>query len=97
MAGCKEEEMRLRMKQEWSAFRRMNIVFKSNFLLCLKKKAYDQCVLPVMTYGCETWMLQHPLHTEKHGKMYAWYNKKRSKEEYMGKEHDQSGRYSSTM
>jgi hypothetical protein len=35
----------------------MNIVFKSNISLCLKMTAYDQCVLPVMTYGCETWML----------------------------------------
>jgi hypothetical protein len=35
----------------------MNIVFKSNIPLCLKKKAYDQCVLPIMTCECETWML----------------------------------------
>jgi hypothetical protein len=53
MSGCKEEEIKLR----WSAFEWMNIVFKSNIPLCLKNKAYDQCVLPVMTYGCETWML----------------------------------------
>jgi hypothetical protein len=36
------------------------------------------------------------VHTEKHGKMYAWYNKKRSYEEYMGKRNDQSGKYSRT-
>jgi len=24
---------------------------------CLKRKVYNQCVLPVMIYGCETWTL----------------------------------------
>ena len=25
--------------------------------LCLKRKVFDQCALPVMTCGCETWSL----------------------------------------
>lgn len=26
--------------------------------LHLKKRTFDQCVLPVVTYGCETWTLK---------------------------------------
>ena len=25
--------------------------------MCLKRKVYNQCVIPAMTYGCETWKL----------------------------------------
>ena len=30
--------------------------------MCLKRKVFDQCVLPAMTYGCETWTLNNRLH-----------------------------------
>ena len=25
--------------------------------MCLKRKVYNGCILPAMTYGCETWKL----------------------------------------
>ena len=25
--------------------------------MCLKRKVYDSCILPSMTYGCETWKI----------------------------------------
>ena len=25
--------------------------------LCIKRKLFDQCVLPILTNGCETWTL----------------------------------------
>jgi hypothetical protein len=37
-------------------------ILKSKMPLCLKKKIYNQCVIPAMTYGCETWKLTK--HTE---------------------------------
>jgi hypothetical protein len=74
MTGCKE------IKLEWSAIGRMKIVFKFNIPLFLKKRGYDQCVLPVMTYGCETCML----------------NSKMSSLCALGKKYDQNGRYSRT-
>ena len=32
-------------------------VLKSKLPICLKRKVYNQCVIPAMTYGCETWKL----------------------------------------
>ena len=30
-----------------------------NVPMRLKRKAFNECVLPVMTYGCETWSLSN--------------------------------------
>jgi hypothetical protein len=36
----------------------MECLWKNEWIpLCLKNKANEQCVLPVVTYGCETWIL----------------------------------------
>ena len=35
----------------------MSIIFKSNMPICLKRKVFNQRVLPVLTNGCETWTL----------------------------------------
>ena len=32
-------------------------IFKGNTGTCLKRQVYNSCVLPVMTYGVETWSL----------------------------------------
>ena len=37
-------------------------IFRSKLPMCLKRKVFDQCVLPAMTYGCETWTLNNKLH-----------------------------------
>jgi len=50
-------EITRRVKMGWSAFGKLNYIFKGNMPLCLKKKVYDQCFLPVLKYGCETWTL----------------------------------------
>jgi len=50
-------EITRKVKMGWSAFGRLNYIFKGIYPLCLKRKVYDQCVLPVLTYGCETWTL----------------------------------------
>lgn len=51
------EEVKRRTKLAWSAFGRLNYVFKGKLPICLKRKVFNQCVLPVLTYGCETWSL----------------------------------------
>ncbi len=38
----------------WSAFGKQNLVMNSNLPLSLKRKVYNQCILPVLTYGSET-------------------------------------------
>ncbi|KAH1004409.1 hypothetical protein HUJ05_005225 [Dendroctonus ponderosae] len=38
----------------WAAFGNFRESFKSELPICLKRKLFNQCVLPVMTYGAET-------------------------------------------
>jgi len=40
-----------------SSFGRLNFIFKSKLPIYLKRKVYNQCVLPVILYGSETWTL----------------------------------------
>lgn len=49
------KEIERRVKLGWQAFGRLQFVFRTKLPLCLKRKVFDQCVLPVLTYGCETW------------------------------------------
>ena len=51
------EEILNRTKSGWTKFGQLKIVVKSNMPFFLKGKLFDQCVLPVLTYSCETWML----------------------------------------
>jgi Reverse transcriptase (RNA-dependent DNA polymerase) len=55
--GSMHDEIARRTKLGWSAFGRLNSIFKSDLPLCLKRRVFNQCVLPVLTYGCETWTL----------------------------------------
>ena len=32
-----------------------HILCDQKLLMCLRKRMYDQCVIPTMTYGAETW------------------------------------------
>ena len=50
-------EVKLRVRMGWAAYSNLKHIFKSNMPQHLKTRAYDQCVLPTMTYGCETWTL----------------------------------------
>ncbi|KAI8438500.1 hypothetical protein MSG28_010984 [Choristoneura fumiferana] len=52
-----EKEITRRIRLGWAAFGKLRSVFSSKLPQCLKSKVFDQCVLPVMTYGSETWAL----------------------------------------
>ncbi|MCL1440826.1 hypothetical protein, partial [Enterobacter hormaechei] len=41
----------------WSAYGRHSQIMNGSLPLSLKKKVYDSCILPVLTYGAETWRL----------------------------------------
>ena len=45
----------------WSAFDRQHNVMISNLPLSLKRKVYNQYILPVLTYGSEIWNLTQAL------------------------------------
>ena len=54
------QEMKRRIGQGWNAFRKLdNIMRDKNVPMRLKRKAFNECILPVMTYGCETWSLSN--------------------------------------
>ena len=46
-----------RTKLGWKEFGKMNTLSKSNMPICLKRKVFNQCVLPALAYRCETWTL----------------------------------------
>ena len=46
-----------RISLGWSAFGKMQDVFRSNLPNTMKSQVFDQYVLPVLTYGVETWAL----------------------------------------
>ncbi|KAL0871065.1 hypothetical protein ABMA27_004870 [Loxostege sticticalis] len=52
-----EKEVNRRIQLGWAAFGKLRDIFSSKIPQCLKTKVFDQCVLPVMTYGTETWSL----------------------------------------
>ena len=58
--------MKRRIGQEWSAFCKLdNIMRDKKVPMRLKMKAFHECILPVMTYGCQTWSLSNT-QLEKH-------------------------------
>ena len=48
-------EINRRISAGWAAFTRCKDIFKGNFSVSQKRRVFDQCVLPAMTYGAETW------------------------------------------
>jgi hypothetical protein len=47
-------EIRRRIGLGWAAFGKLSLIFKSKMNNSLKRKVFDSCVLPVLTYGAET-------------------------------------------
>ena len=52
-----DKEILRRITADWTAYAKHRDIFKSNFAISLKRKLYNSCVLPAMTYGAETWSL----------------------------------------
>ena len=52
-----DKEIQRRIMTGWAAYAQHRNIFKSNIAICLKRQVYNSCVLPVMTYGAETWTL----------------------------------------
>ena len=58
MNTCKEMEIKIRISMGWQAFSRHSAILKDKRMpLCLKRQVYNKCVLPVVTYGVQTWNL----------------------------------------
>ena len=54
------QEMNRRIRQGWSDFCKLdNIMRDKTVPMRLKRKAFNEFILTVMTYGCETWSLSN--------------------------------------
>ena len=52
------QEMKRRIEQGWSVFCKLNNIIRGkNVPMKLKRKAFNKCILPVITYCCEIWLL----------------------------------------
>ena len=61
-SASKEQEIKRRITLGWQAFGRTSAVFKNKEIpLVLKRQVYDQCILPTVNYGSETWNLTKTL------------------------------------
>ena len=49
-----KNEIGRRIGLTWAAFGKLNFIFRSKMDIRLKTKVFEQCALPVMTYGSET-------------------------------------------
>ncbi|CAK1601531.1 unnamed protein product [Parnassius mnemosyne] len=52
-----KKEADRRIQLGWAAFRKLRRVFSSPIPQSLKTKVLNQCILPVLTFGAETWTL----------------------------------------
>ena len=56
MVDNTKEEVHIRIKAGWSCFGRCkDILCDKKLPLILRRRVFNQCVLPTMTYSCETW------------------------------------------
>ena len=60
--SSKVNEIKRRITLGWQAFGKASQVFKNKKIpIILKRKVYNQCILPTVTYGAETWNLTKKL------------------------------------
>ena len=56
--ASKEQEIKRRITLGWQAFGRASAIFNNKEIpTCLKRQVYNQCIIPKVTYGSETWNL----------------------------------------
>ncbi|KAL0839312.1 hypothetical protein ABMA28_016056 [Loxostege sticticalis] len=51
-----ETEINRRVRLGWAAFAKLDFAFRMNLTSSQKARIYNQCILPVLTYGAETWV-----------------------------------------
>ncbi|RVE53061.1 hypothetical protein evm_002359 [Chilo suppressalis] len=50
-------EIDRRIRLMWAAYAKLGFAFKMNLTAVQKARLFDQCILPVLTYEAETWVL----------------------------------------
>ena len=58
MENSTKQEVSIRIKAGWSVFGKYREIFLDRHLpMSIKRKVFNQCALPAITYGCQTWSL----------------------------------------
>ncbi len=83
-----EKEIKSRIGMGRSAFGKQNLVMNRNLPIALKRKAYNQCIPPVLKYGTDTWRLTKDLerklrNAQRGMEKNAGYNKERQETSIM--------------
>ena len=55
--GGMSSEIDRRIYAGWRVYNENKFLFESNIPNSLKRKLHNQCIVPAMTYGCETWSM----------------------------------------
>ena len=62
MENSTKQEVSIRIKAGWSVFGKFREIFLDRHIpMTLIRKVFNQCVLPAITYGCQTWSLTKAL------------------------------------
>ncbi len=56
-----EKEANRRIALAWSKLWCLGIILKNNFPISYKSHIFNSCVVPVLTYGCQTWSITKKL------------------------------------
>lgn len=57
--NCTEREVQRRIALSWKKYWGLKEIMKNKEIkLEIKKKVYESCILPCLTYGCQTWSLR---------------------------------------
>ena len=57
MENRTRQEVSIGIKAEWNVLGKCRELFLDRHLpMSLNRKVFSQCILPAMTYGCQTWL-----------------------------------------
>ena len=59
-----ENEIKRRITVGWKMYGKYGNIMRGSLPVCLKRKVYNQCILPAMLYECETWKLTKAMETK---------------------------------
>ena len=57
------KEINRRIQLGWMAFGKLGHILRSELPMCLKRKVFNQCIIPTMTYASETWTVTRHMKT----------------------------------
>ena len=58
MKNSAEEEIKTRIRSGWACFHTYKRILTSKEIpISVKSRIFNQCILPTITYGCQTWTL----------------------------------------